>query len=394
VPHSPPEGSLEEPTGSYAFPRGLIVLLSAAAAVIALAGMRAAAGILGPVFLALMLTVTATPLSGWLRRKGAPAWAAVTATVAATYLIVIALAAAVAVSVTQLITLLPTYADQFDALRSDLAAALGRLGANEQAVHDALSGFDPSTILDAAAWLLGGVAGALSDALFLLALLLFMGLDAGRYPARLLSAARQRPQIVSALESFAHGTRKYLLVSTVFGLIVAVIDTLALWALGVPLPLLWGLLAFITNYIPNIGFVIGLVPPALLGLLEGGPQLMVTVIILYCVINVVIQSIIQPKFVGDAVGLSTTLSFLSLVFWAFVIGPLGALLAIPLTLLLKALLIDIDPTSQWITGLISGGPTPEEEALEEEATSAALPEAAPPERAPGRTDPLPTDAPT
>jgi predicted PurR-regulated permease PerM len=121
---------------------------------------------------------------------------------------------------------------------------------------------------------------------------------------------------------------------------------------------------------------------------------MVTVIILYCVINVVIQSIIQPKFVGDAVGLSTTLSFLSLVFWAFVIGPLGALLAIPLTLLLKALLIDIDPTSQWITGLISGGPTPEEEALEEEASSAAPPEAAPPERAPGRTDPLPTDAPT
>jgi len=383
------------------------VLLSAAAAVVALAGMRAAAGILGPVFLALMLTVTASPLSDWLRRRGAPAWAAVTATVATTYFIVIALAAAVAVSVSQLVTLLPTYANQFDDLRSDLSAALGRLGADPKAIEDALSGVDPGTILDAAGWLLGGVAGALSDALFLLALLLFMGLDAGRYPARLLSAARQRPQIVAALRSFAHGTRQYLLVSTIFGLIVAVIDTLVLWGLGVPLPLLWGLLAFITNYIPNVGFIIGLVPPALLGLLEGGPQLMLIVIALYCVINVVIQSIIQPKFVGDAVGLSTTLSFLSLVFWAFVIGPLGALLAIPLSLLLKAMLIDIDPTSQWISGLISGGPTPEEleeqeeppkaapsEAAQSEAaqSEAAQSEAAPPERKQERADPLPTDA--
>jgi AI-2 transport protein TqsA len=343
--------------------------------------MRAAAGILGPVFLALMLTVTITPLSGWLRRRGAPAWVAVTATVAATYLVVIALGAAVAISISKLVGLLPSYTDQFDALRSDVAAGLGHVGANEQQVRDALIAIDPSKVAGVVEWLLGGVAGALSNTFFLLALLLFMGLDAAQYPARLLSAATQRPQIVTALRSFAHGTRQYLVVSTVFGFIVAVIDTLVLWPLGVPLPLLWGMLAFITNYIPNVGFIIGLVPPALLALLEGGPDLMLTVIVLYTVINFVIQSIIQPKFVGDAVGLSTTLTFLALVFWAWVIGPLGALLAIPLSLLLKALLIDIDPTTQWIDGLINGGTTP----AEPEDPS----EAAPPE--PRRPDPLPAD---
>ena len=127
-------------------------------------------------------------------------------------------------------------------------------------------------------------------------------------------------------------------------MIVAVIDTIALAFLGIPVPLLWGLLAFITNYIPNIGFVIGLIPPALLGLLEGGLGADDRRDRVYCVINLVIQSVIQPKFVGDAVGLSTTLTFLSLVFWAWVLGPLGALLAIPLTLLAKALLVDVDPT--------------------------------------------------
>ena len=97
----------------------------------------------------------------------------------------------------------------------------------------------------------------------------------------------------------------------------------------------WGVLAFVTNFIPNIGFVIGVIPPAVIGLLEGGPGLMLAVIVLYCVVNVVIQSIIQPRYVGNAVGLSTTLTFLSLVFWTWMLGPLGALLAVPMSLLLQ-----------------------------------------------------------
>ena len=102
--------------------------------------------------------------------------------------------------------------------------------------------------------------------------------------------------LVTALGGFARGTRSYLVVSTVFGLIVAVLDGLFLWFVGVPLALLWGLLAFVTNYIPNVGFIIGLAPPAVLSLLQGGPRLMITVIVAYCVINFVFQSVIQPKW--------------------------------------------------------------------------------------------------
>ena len=144
---------------------------------------------------------------------------------------------------------------------------------------------------------------------------------------------------------------------------------------GVPLPLLWGLLAFITNYIPNVGFIIGLIPPALLALLEGGPQLMVLVIVVYSVINFIIQSVIQPKILADAVNLSLTLTFLSLVFWAFVIGPIGALLAVPLTLLMKALLLDADPNTRWISSLLEGGPAPPGDDDEDAATAHREPEA-------------------
>ncbi|BBH67285.1 AI-2E family transporter [Actinoplanes sp. OR16] len=341
------------------------MLLGMACMVVVVAGMRGVAGLIGPVFLALMLTVTVSPITSWLRRKGAPVWVAVTAMVVVVYAILLGLGAALAVSVAQLINLMPKYAPQFAQLRDQIVSGLDGLGISTQQLQDAVAGADPHTVVALIEGLVGGLAGTLSSTIFLLAVLLFMCLDTVAFPQRLLATTGERPQVVGALRSFAQGTRQYLWVSTVFGLIVAVIDAGMLWALGVPLPLLWGLLSFITNYIPNIGFVIGLIPPALLGLLQGGPELMLTVVLLYCVVNFVIQSVIQPKIVGNAVGLSATVSFLSLIFWAWVLGGLGALLAIPLTLLAKGLLVDIDPTTRWMNALLSSDPPATKEPTEE-----------------------------
>jgi predicted PurR-regulated permease PerM len=188
------------------------------------------------------------------------------------------------------------------------------------------------------------------------ALLLFLAFDSAQARELAAGAREEHPGFVDAMASFAQGTRTYLAVTTVFGLIVAVIDTGLLWALGVPAAFVWGVLAFVTNFIPNIGFVIGVVPPALIALLDSGPGLMVAVIVLYSLVNVVIQSIIQPRIVGSAVGLSTTLTFLSLVFWAWILGPLGALLAVPMSLFFRAVLVEMDPAAAWIAPLVSGRP--------------------------------------
>ena len=135
-----------------------------------------------------------------------------------------------------------------------------------------------------------------------------------------------------------------------------------LYALGIPGAFAWGVLAFVTNFIPNIGFVIGVIPPAFDRPPGGRTGLMVTVVVLYSVVNVIIQSIIQPRFVGSAVGLSTTLTFVSLFFWTIVLGPLGALMAVPMSLLVKAVLIDADPERRWMVPLVSGKPPGEEPA--------------------------------
>lgn len=338
--------------GQWAIPRGLIVLLVAAATVVAVTGAKAFSGVLGPVFLALMLAIAVQPIQQWMQRRGRPAWLGMLAALVVVYLILLGLVAALALSAAQLATALPDYSDRFADLLGQIQDSLARFDIDRERIDHALSGIDFGKLVELFEELLRGLAGAFSNLVFVVTLLLFMLFDGMSIGRRIDVLRGMRPDIAGALASFAAGTRKYLIVSTVFGLIVAVLDGVALWLLAVPFPLLWALLSFITNYIPNIGFVIGLVPPALLALLDSGVTKMIWVIVLYCVFNVIVQSVIQPKFVGDAVGLSVTITFLSLVFWSWVLGALGALLAIPLTLLAKALLFDMDPSTRWMDVLV------------------------------------------
>jgi AI-2 transport protein TqsA len=378
------EPSMETTRAAAPIPRPLLILLGVAAAVVAVAGMRAGAWLLAPTALAVVLVVTVSPVRGVLERRGAPAWAGILATIALVYLIVIALVASLAVSGAKLASLIPQYATQMDDLVASVSTSLRSLGLQDEQVDAVASSVDLGRLAGVLTGLTANLVGILASLAFVATLVLFIGFDSGKFPAHLLAAREERPNVVASLTSFAQGTRTYLTVSTVFGLIVAAIDTVVLALLGIPGAFVWGVLAFVTNFIPNVGFVIGVIPPAIIGLLEGGPGLMFAVIVLYSVINVVIQSIIQPKYQADALGLTTTLTFLSLVFWAWVLGPLGAILALPLTLLLKALFVDVDPGSQWLGPLLSGVPAP---AADPEPATATTPEPANPPMPPAAVGP-------
>jgi predicted PurR-regulated permease PerM len=357
----------DSPPASWALPRGVVVLLGTAAAVLTAAGVRSFAGIVGPVFLALVLTIAVSPLRRLLIRRGVKRWLAALIALVVVNVFLLGMAAALALSVAKLASLLPTYQDKFAELVDDTRGWLADLGVGEEQLQAALQKFDLGALFDVLQGWLGGLLGVFSDLALIVVVLFFMGIDATSFSDRLREAARVRPDITAALTSFARGTTRYLIVSTVFGLIVAIFDVGVLYLLDIPLPWLWGLLALITNYIPNVGFFIGVIPPALLGLLDQGWETLLWVIVAYSVINFIIQSIIQPKVVGDAVGLSTTLTFLSLVFWAWILGPLGAVLAIPLSLLVKALLLEADPSTRWLGGLVSNAPLPEDAPTAERA---------------------------
>jgi predicted PurR-regulated permease PerM len=346
---------------SEAIPRPLLILLGLGAVTLVVAGLREGAWIIAPSALGVVLVVTVAPIRGYLVRRGAPVWVGVVAILVLVYLILVVLVGSVVAAGATLAQLVPQYTSQMNEVVDDVGSTLSGLGLQPEQVQAVASSLDLGKITGALTGVAGNVVGILSNLVFIAILVLFIGFDSSRFPTNLFAARGERPNVVDALTAFVHGTRTYLTVSAIFGFIVAVIDTVALALLGIPGAFVWGVLAFVTNFIPNIGFFIGVIPPAIIGLLEGGPSLMLAVIVLYSVINFIIQSIIQPKFQADALGLTTTLTFLALMFWAWVLGPLGAILALPITLFLKALLVDVDPRARWLSPLLSGVPVPDEE---------------------------------
>ena len=344
-----------EVSNRWALPRGLIILLGVAAALGAALGLREFSTILGPVFLALVLSIAVHPVRRFADRHAWPAWLGVILSLLAVYAIVAGLFAILVIAGIQFATLLQDYAPQFQAFLRQAVQVLESVGVSQQKLQDLANQLSPSKLVGIAGDLIGGLAGVLSNIFFLIVLLFFTVADAGDFASKLERISPRGQRLAEAFRQFAHGSRQYLAVATIFGAIVASLDVIALWILDIRYAWLWGLLAFITNYIPNIGFIIGLVPPTIIALLDHDVVTAIIVVIVYCVLNFVIQTIIQPRVVGVTVGLSATLSFLSLIVWATILGASGAFLAIPLSLFVKYLFVDVDPEHDWVGPLLSSG---------------------------------------
>jgi predicted PurR-regulated permease PerM len=337
-----------------------VVLLGLAGAAIVLGAMRVAQDVLAPAILALVIAIAVSPLQAWLAAR-LPGWLAMVTTILATFATLSAFVVAIGWSLYEFGTEVPRYQGEFNQLVDDVAAAAADLGVSQQQVDDVLGLVDFGAVAGVALDLAQGLYGALTALSFVVALLFFLLVDGGSFGRRFAAVRRFRPQVAQSLSEFAGGVRRYLVVTTVFGLIVAAFDVVFLLVVGVPLAFVWGVLAFLTGYIPTIGLILGLVPPVVIALLEDGWPTALLVLVGYIVINNTIQNVVQPKFIGDAVGFNIATSFLSLVVWGFVLGPLGALLAIPMSLLARAVLSDRDARHRWIGVLLGDRPPPEDE---------------------------------
>lgn|SRR5215218_701132 len=344
-----------EVTSQGLLPRSLLIILGVAATLVAALGLQAFADVIGPLFLALVLSIVVHPLRNLGSRLRLPGWFGAVFSLIGVYAIVAGLFAVLVIAGTQFAGLLDDYGPQFQAFLQDVGQVLESLGISQEQLQAVVNGLDPGKLVGFVADLIGGVAGVLSDVVFLVVLLFFTVSDAGAFANKLARISPRGQRLAEAFQLFARGSRQYLAVATIFGLIVAVCDVVALWILDIRYAWLWGLLAFITNYIPNIGFVIGLLPPTVIALLDHNVGTAIAVIAVYSVLNFVIQTVIQPRVVGATVGLSATLSFLSLIVWTTIIGGIGAFLAVPMTLFVKSLLVDVDPERRWLSPLLSSG---------------------------------------
>ena len=333
------------------------LLLTLAGAVAVLAGMRAAQSIIGPVLIALIITVAWSPGSEWLRKRG---WHPSIAALTGIALGIIGIALFVALVWTSLIQLqgnLPGYQPRIEALQDLVRAKLADLPFDTSRVlsNNLVS---PGAIIGYALKIVQKFTQTAGNLFLLVLLMAFMMLEAVRYPQKLREALTGQPDVIERFSQFGHSIRSYVGLNAVFGLAAALLDTVLLLGLGVDFAILWGVVSFLLSFLPNVGFIIALTPPALLALIQFGFGRAIAVIAGYVVINFAVDNIIKPRFVGVRLDLSPLVVVLSLLFWGWLLGPMGALAAVPLSIGMRFLLESFEE-SRWIAHLMSdAGPKP------------------------------------
>jgi AI-2 transport protein TqsA len=351
------------------FPRGTVILVGLAAAVVAAGGLSSLRDILAPVLLTLVLSICAHPVRILLERRGVPHGVATGTVILVVFALLAGFTCTLVIAFAQFASMLPDYADELASIGAMIGGWLNTLGIDQAQVAAVASGFDPSHILAFFTGILGSAFSITGALVIVLTMLIVMSADATYIPTVLRQLSRTKPEFVAAIGDYAVNVRRYMVVTTVLGVTQGVFSALALVLLQVPAALLWGLLVFLCSFIPNIGYFFALIPPIVFGLLVGGWPTAIAVIVVYGVINSILQTILQPRFVGKAVSLSQTLTFFSVLLWAAVLGPVGAILAIPLTLLARTILVDANPDArQWRPAL---GDISETRAILKETNQAA-----------------------
>ena len=330
-------------------------LLTAAALIIVLAGLRAAAPIFGPVLFGLFLAMLVLPLVAWLEDRGLPIRVAIAFTVLAGAGLLFGAALLVSASLGELSVAAPIYQMRLQraisgglAMLQERGLVSGEVTARDLVRVPALFGFVGGTLREAVV--------LLADAVLALLTMVFTLLETAGLPDKM-DAALGKPE--ESRQRFARVTRevqRYLGIKTMMSLVTGLLIGLWVAFLGLDFPILWGAVAFVCHFIPNIGAFLAAVPALVLALIQLGPPGAALVALGYTGIQMVVGNFIEPQLMGRRLGLSPLVVFLSLVFWGFVWGPVGMFLSVPLTMTLK-ILLENTPRLGWVAILL--GPNPE-----------------------------------
>ena len=321
-----------------------------AAVVVVIAGLRAAGEILVPFLLAVFLSALAIPPLFWLQRRQVPTVPAVVLVMSVMVLILVLLAAYVGAAINDFLGELPTYRERLDGQIQALAAWLDDYGIYLSV--DALRQYvDPGQAFQLLGDTLRGLGGVLSNAFVILVTVVFILLEAAAFPAKLHRAFNPEGDALRFFDTFAESVQEYLAIKTLVSLITGATITLWLLMVGLDFPFLWGLVAFLLNFIPNIGSLIAAIPAVLLALVQLGPLATLWVVLGYGLVNAVAGNFLEPRLMGAGLGLSTLVVVLSLFFWGWVLGPVGMLLSVPLTMILK-IALDQRSDTRWLAVLL------------------------------------------
>ncbi len=332
-------------------------VLVIAALVIAVAGIRAASDIVIPFLLSVFIAILCGPAVFWLHRRGIPKAIAILIVVVAVMGGLTLIGSIALTSLQEFTGQVPVYQERLEIMLQTTAGRLQDLleplGLTI-AYTDLWANFDLNSAVGFAGTTLLQFGSVLTKTLLVFLTVLFMLLEASRFPAKLSAALGPSNTAWSGFRQFADSIKNYLAIKTATSLATGLCAGLWLWILGVDNAFFWGLLAFLFNYIPNIGSILAAVPPCLMALLQNGVTSALLVALGYVLINVVIGSLVEPNFMGDGLGLSPLIVFISLVFWGWLLGGAGMLLSTPLTMSVK-IALENNAETRWISILMGSG---------------------------------------
>lgn len=327
------------------------ILFYSTAAVILTIGMREIGSILVPIFFSIFAFLIFSPLVHWLQRKKVPG--SISVGLAILFLIIFAIAAVLLVtgSLLQLSTQIPGYQTQLTSIFENIERYLPSSG---QLSFEGI-------LRDVGTFLLGVTAGILTGALnagTTIALIVittaFLLLDAAGAPKKMEREIEDQPVLLLRVREFGRSLVDFILIRTETNLIGGIGTAILLLIGRIDFAILWGLLTFLLGYIPYLGFFLAAVPPVLLALFKYGAVGAIAVLAGIWLINVLIENVLFPSFAGKSLKLSPSIVFLSIFYWGYVLGASGALIAIPLTMVVKMVLESSDDT-RWLAKLMESG---------------------------------------
>jgi AI-2 transport protein TqsA len=318
-------------------------ILILAGFIIAVAGMKAASAIMVPFFMAVFIAVICAPPMFWLQRKGVPKLLALVLILVAIFFVGLIFGALIIPSLNDFLGSLPAYQEQLSTHISNLIKLLR--GSGVDIPQDVVSSsFNPAWVLKLAGGIFSALGSALTNGFLILLTVVFILLEVTDFPKKLQLVLKNPERYLSAIEKFSRDAKRYLIIKTLISAVEAITIWVWLSILGVGYPVLWGTLVFLLNFVPNIGSFIAALPPILLALVQLGWVSALLTALGFVVANTVLGNFVEPKLMGKGLSLSTLVVFLSMVFWGWVLGPIGMILSVPMTSLVKIALESYENT--------------------------------------------------
>ncbi len=326
------------------------ILLNLSAFVIVIAGVKAAGSFLVPLLLAAFIATIAAPLLFWLTSKGLPTLLSIFLIILIFLLLEVGLGTLMGTSVSDFSQSLPHYQERLNAIYGDILHLGEKIGLTQQDLEP-IKDIDPSRIMTFAATTLKSLGKLITNTFFIVLTLVFMLLEAGGMAYKIQALSMLGFESTENFKQIMEGMNSFFAIKTFTSLLTGLLIGLGLWIQGLDFPVLWAVMAFALNFIPTIGSIIAAVPAVLLALVQLGFMNSLVTAAIYLAVNISIGNVLEPKIMGSGVGLSPLVIFMSMAFWGWVLGPVGMLLSVPITMSLK-IALDNHPKTKWISVML------------------------------------------